>query len=49
MAQEREGAVTMRGNPLTLLGPEIRPGDDAPQAAVLAASTTPMAAVNAQG
>ncbi len=30
MASERPGAVTMRGNPLTLLGPELRAGDDAP-------------------
>src|SRR3990167_6117941 len=27
---ERHGAVTMRGNPLTLLGPELRAGDTAP-------------------
>ncbi len=31
MAQERPGAVTMRGNPLTLIGPEIKPGQKAPQ------------------
>jgi thioredoxin-dependent peroxiredoxin len=36
MAQEREAAVTMRGNPLTLLGPELRAGDAAPQAMVVA-------------
>jgi thioredoxin-dependent peroxiredoxin len=36
MPQEREGAATMRGNPLTLVGPELRPGDPAPQATVLA-------------
>jgi len=28
--EERQGAVTFMGNPLTLLGPEIRPGDKAP-------------------
>ena len=27
---ERPGATTMRGNPLTLLGPELKPGDKAP-------------------
>ena len=27
---ERPGAVTMKGNPLTLLGPELKPGDKAP-------------------
>ena len=25
-----EGATTMRGNPLTLIGPELKPGDSAP-------------------
>lgn len=28
--QEREGAVLFKGNPATLLGPEIKVGDDAP-------------------
>jgi len=27
---ERPGATTMRGNPLTLIGPELKPGDSAP-------------------
>lgn len=30
MAEERKGAVTMRGNPLTLVGPEIKSGQKAP-------------------
>jgi len=30
MAEERKGAVTMRGNPMTLVGPELKPGDTAP-------------------
>src|SRR5579863_3498052 len=30
MAEERQGAVTMRGNPMTLVGPEIKVGDQAP-------------------
>ena len=30
MAEERQGAVTMRGNPMTLVGPEIKVGDHAP-------------------
>jgi thioredoxin-dependent peroxiredoxin len=30
MAEERKGAVTMRGNPLTLVGPEIKTGQKAP-------------------
>ena len=28
--KERPGAVTLNGNPLTLLGPELHPGDKAP-------------------
>src|ERR1700730_1328755 len=27
---ERSGATTMKGNPLTLIGPELKPGDNAP-------------------
>ncbi|MCZ8512086.1 thiol peroxidase [Paenibacillus filicis] len=30
MAQERTGAVTFKGNPLTLIGPELKAGDKAP-------------------
>ncbi len=30
MAEERKGAVTMRGNPMTLVGPEIKAGQKAP-------------------
>jgi thioredoxin-dependent peroxiredoxin len=28
--KEREGATTFKGNPLTLIGPELKPGDVAP-------------------
>ena len=27
---ERPGATTLKGNPMTLVGPELKPGDDAP-------------------
>src|SRR5882757_9519080 len=30
MAEERTGVVTMRGNPLTLVGPELKVGQQAP-------------------
>ena len=30
MAQERTGVTTMKGNPMTLLGPELKVGDKAP-------------------
>jgi thioredoxin-dependent peroxiredoxin len=32
---ERAGATTLRGNPLTLVGPELKPGDDAPDFSVV--------------
>lgn len=35
-AQERQGVVTFKGNPLTLLGPDIKVGDRAPNFTVLA-------------
>ena len=33
--EERRGAVTMKGNPLTLVGPDLKLGDKAPRFAVL--------------
>lgn len=30
MAEERSGVVTLMGNPVTLIGPEIKPGEKAP-------------------
>jgi thiol peroxidase len=33
--EERRGVVTMKGNPLTLLGPDLKAGDKAPQFTVL--------------
>jgi thioredoxin-dependent peroxiredoxin len=32
---ERPGATTLKGNPLTLIGPELKPGDPAPDFAVV--------------
>lgn len=31
MADVRSGAVTLKGNPVDLAGPELKPGDDAPE------------------
>lgn len=36
MAQERQGAITFKGNPVTLLGPELKPGMTAPDFSALA-------------
>jgi thiol peroxidase len=33
--QERKGAVTLRGNPMTLVGPELKAGDKAPDFTVI--------------
>jgi thiol peroxidase len=41
MAEERKGAVTMRGNPLTLVGPEIKPGQKAPNFTVIGKGLAP--------
>ncbi len=35
MAEERSAAVTMRGNPMTLIGPELKVGDKAPDTMLL--------------
>lgn len=42
MMKERTGLVTMRGNPVTLVGQEVRVGDPAPDCTVLANDLTPV-------
>jgi len=49
MAEERKGVVTMRGNPLTLSGPEIRAGQDAPDFTALDNSLQPVRLSDAKG
>jgi thioredoxin-dependent peroxiredoxin len=39
---ERPGATTMRGNPLTLIGPELKPGDKAPDFSVVDSNLKPV-------
>ncbi len=39
---ERPGATTMRGNPLTLIGPELKPGDTAPEFTVIDGGLKPV-------
>ena len=41
-AQERHGAVKFKGNPLTLIGPEIKTGAKAPDFQALAQDLTPI-------
>lgn len=47
--QERTGVVTFKGNPVTLLGPEIRVGDRAPDFQVLGQDLAPVKLSDAKG
>ncbi len=40
--EKRSGLVTVQGNPLVLLGPELRPGDKAPEFTVVDAELKPV-------
>lgn len=42
MVEEREGEVTMKGNPITLLGPRIEANEDAPEFTALKNLVTPV-------
>jgi thiol peroxidase len=39
---ERPGATTLKGNPLTLVGPELKPGDKAPDFEVVDVTLSPV-------
>jgi thioredoxin-dependent peroxiredoxin len=47
--QERTGVVTMRGNPLTLIGPALKPGDKAPDFQALAQDLSPVTLASSAG
>ena len=49
MAQERPNAVTFKGNPLTLIGPEIKAGDKAPNFQVIARDLSPVTLDSSKG
>ncbi len=49
MAQERKGAVTFKGNPLTLIGPELKAGQKAPDFQVLAGDLSVVGLKNSAG
>ena len=40
--QERTGIITFKGNPMTLVGPELRPGDAAPPFTVVDTTLAPV-------
>lgn len=46
---EREGVFTFKGNPVTLLGPEVKVGDVAPNFTVLANNLTPVTLDSSKG
>ena len=46
---ERKGAVTMRGNPMTLLGPELKVGDKAPDFKLLGNDMKPVTLADTAG
>ena len=48
-AQERAGVVTFKGNPLTVIGPEIKVGSKAPDFQVLAQDLSPFNLANVTG
>ena len=41
-AAERQGATTFKGNPMTLVGPELKPGDKAPDFQVVDKTMQPV-------
>ena len=49
MTAERKNIVTMKGNPLTLVGPELKAGDMAPDFTVLANDLSPVTLADGAG
>ncbi len=47
--EERNGAVTMKGKPLTLVGPELKPGRKAPDFEVLKTDLSPVSLASFAG
>ena len=49
MAEERTGVVTMKGNGVTLVGPEVKVGDQAPDFSVLAGDLSEVTLASSSG
>ena len=47
--QERNGVITFKGNPLTLIGPEMKAGQKAPDFQVLAQDLSPATLASSRG
>jgi thiol peroxidase len=49
MSVERSNAVTLKGQPLTLIGPELKVGDQAPDFRVLGTNLKPLTLADTEG
>src|SRR3954462_3081191 len=49
MDTERKAATTLKGNPFTLVGPEIKVGQKAPEFTVLAGDLSPVTLASSKG
>jgi thiol peroxidase len=49
MAEERTGVVTLKGNPLTLIGPEVKVGEKAPDFSSLKGLGAPITLADLEG
>jgi thiol peroxidase len=49
MDTERKGAATFKGNPLTLIGPEVKVGQKAPEFTALAGDLSPVTLASSKG
>ncbi|HTL46517.1 MAG TPA: thiol peroxidase [Verrucomicrobiae bacterium] len=49
MSQERKGAITFKGNPMTLVGPQLKVGDKAPDFKVVANDLTEATLASTKG
>ena len=49
MAQERSGVITFKGNPMTLVGTQIKAGDQAPDFQVTAGDLSTVTLQNFKG
>ncbi len=47
--QERKGVITFKGNPMTLLGPEVKAGDKAPDFRVVDSGLAPVTLADFRG
>lgn len=47
--QERTGVITFKGNPMTLLGPELKVGDTAPEFAAVDTTLAPVTLASSAG